>query len=333
MRARVWLALLIAIAGGASPPAVAHEIRPAFLQIREIEPSTYDILWKTPAQGDMRLALNIELPPDCRDFGQARTTPVNAAVIQHWRSQCNGGLAGKTVVIANLETSLTDVILRFEPLSGRPRTLRIQGAEPRAVIPARQSPVELAQIYFRLGVEHILSGVDHLLFLLCLLMLVRHFKRLIGAVTAFTVAHSITLAGTTFGWWQPASLPVEACIALSIAFLAAEVIRARAGTTGLTQRWPWIAAFGFGLLHGFGFAAALREIGLPDEAVWKALLFFNLGVEVGQVVFIGMVLAAVWSWRRFLTATLPNWAWRLPAYAAGVVACFWFIERSMRIFV
>jgi hypothetical protein len=318
---------------GAARPASAHEIRPACLQIREIERSTYDILWKTPAQGSMRLALNIEFPRECRDVGEPRTTPVNAAVIQQWRSVCTGGLAGKTVVIANLETTLTDVILRFEPLAGPPKTLRINGAEPRAMIPAQQTHWGIAPVYFRLGVEHILFGFDHLLFVLCLLMLIGDFKRLLGAVTAFTVAHSITLAGTTFGWLRLASLPVEACIALSIAFVAAEIIRARDGRQGITQRWPWIASFGFGLLHGFGFASALREIGLPEDSIPQALLFFNVGVEAGQVLFIFAVMTAMWSWRRYSRWTLPDWAWRVPTYAAGVLACFWFVERAMRIFV
>ncbi len=147
----------------------------------------------------------------------------------------------------------------------------MNGAAPHAVIPAQQSLRQVAETYFRLGVEHILFGFDHLLFVLCLLILVGDFKRLLGAVTAFTLAHSLTLAGTTLGWLRLASAPVEACIALSIAFIAAEIIQARAGRIGVTQRWPWLASFAFGLLHGFGFAAALREIGLPDDAVPLAL--------------------------------------------------------------
>jgi len=316
----------------AAAPAAAHEIRPAFLQIREIEPSTYDILWKTPAQGDMRLALNVVLPPGCRTLGQPRMTPVNAAVIQRWRSACDGGLVGKEIVIENLETSLTDVIMRFEPLSGPPKTLRMDGAAPRAVIPVRQSRWDVAGTYARLGVAHIIFGFDHLLFVLCLLILIGDLKRLLGAVTAFTVAHSITLAGTTFGWMHLASAPVEACIALSIAFVAAEIIRARDGKVGAIQRWPWLAAFGFGLLHGLGFAAALRGIGLPDDAIPLALVSFNLGVEAGQILFVCAVLTVTFLWRRFAPRP-PAWAWRATPYAAGVAACFWFIERTARIFL
>ena len=326
---RVLLLFLIAVI---SVPAAAHEIRPAFLQIREIERQTYDILWKTPAQGDMRLALNAILPRECKNLGEPRTTLVNAAVIAHWRANCEGGLPGREIVIENLETSLTDVILRFEPLTESPKTLRINGAAPTVVIPSRQSMGEVAATYFDLGVEHILFGFDHLLFVLCLLMLVRDFRRLLFAITAFTLAHSITLAGTTFGWLRLASAPVEACIALSIAFVAAEILKTRDGESSATQRWPWIASFAFGLLHGFGFASALRDIGLPQDAVPSALLFFNLGVEAGQILFVAAVLALVLVWRRY-GPRLPVWAWRAPPYVAGIVASFWFIERTVRVFV
>jgi hypothetical protein len=312
------LLLLITIA---ATPAFAHEIRPAFLQISEIEPSSYDVVWKTPAQGDMRLALNVVLPSGCRNVGQPRTTPVDGAVVQRWRSTCDGGLPGKPIVIENLPASLTDVILRFEPLAGSPKTLRMDGATPHVIIPVRQSVGSVGAAYFRLGAEHILFGFDHLLFVLCLVILVRDPRRLLGAITAFTVAHSITLACTMLGWIHLASAPVEACIALSIAFVAAEIIRVRSGAASTTQRWPWIASFAFGLLHGFGFASALREIGLPDDAVPLALLFFNLGVEGGQILFIALLLAV-----RFCLE------WRALPYAAGIVAAFWFLERTLRIF-
>lgn len=324
------LPLLFAITVTAAAPAFAHEIRPAFLQIREIEPASYDMVWKTPAQGDMRLALNVVLPSECRNVGEPRTTPVNGAVVQRWRSTCDGGLAGKQIAIENLAASLTDVILRFEPLAGSPKTLRMDGATPQVTIPVRQSVANIGGTYFGLGVEHILFGFDHLLFVLCLLILVRSPGRLLGAITAFTVAHSITLAGTTFGWIHLASAPVEACIALSIAFVAAETIRVRRSAASTTQRWPWIASFAFGLLHGFGFASALREIGLPDDAVPLALLCFNLGVEGGQILFISAVLAAKVCWQKYGPPT-PAWGWRALPYIAGIAACFWFVERTMRI--
>ncbi|WP_428410398.1 HupE/UreJ family protein [Hyphococcus sp.] len=315
-----------------SAPAKAHEVRPGYLQIHEIEPAVYDFTWKTPARGDMRLALNVIFPSECRAVGEARMTPSDGAVIERWRSACEGGLPGKEIAIENLAASLTDVILRFEPLSGPPKTLRITGSEPRVEIPAETQNHSGAGAYFPLGVEHILFGVDHLLFVLCLLILIGDVKRLIGAVTAFTVAHSITLAGVTFGWFSLAIAPVEACIALSIAFVAEEIIRAREGTVSATQRWPWIASFCFGLLHGFGFASALREIGLPESAAPLALFFFNLGVEAGQILFIIAVLSAVFLCQRYAPAP-PHWAWRAPPYGAGIIASFWFIERTVSMFL
>lgn len=329
-RMPVTLAIAFAILVTACVPASAHEIRPAFLQIREIEPSTYDVLWKTPAQGDMRLALNAVMPPPCRNLGVTRSTLVNAAAIEHRRIVCEGGISGRHVVFENLATTLTDVIVRFEPIAGAPKTLRVNGATPFVVIPAQQSMGELAGAYFSFGVEHILLGFDHLLFVLCLLMLVDDRKHLLTAITAFTVAHSITLAGTTFGWLRLASAPVEACIALSIAFLAVEVVKARGGQVRSTPLRPEIAAFGFGLLHGFGFASALHDIGMPDDALPLVLVSFNLGVEAGQIVFVAVVLALTWLWRRYVRQ-IPASVYRAAAYMAGITASFWFIERSVRI--
>ncbi len=313
-------------------PALAHEVRPAFLEIREIASATYDLLWKTPAQGDMRLALNVILPPECSDVGTPRVTPVHAAAVERRRTHCDGGLLGKRVVIENLETSLTDVIVRFEPIEGTPKTLRIDGAEPFLVIPERQSWRAVASAYLYLGAEHILLGFDHLLFLLCLLLLVKDLKRLLIAITWFTAAHSITLAATTLGWLSLAVAPVEACIALSIALMAATIVKSRDAMSDVARGWPWIACLGFGLLHGFGFASALRDIGMPEDAVPLALLFFNLGVEAGQISFVVVVLALFWLLRRYVPRPHPRF-WRVPPYAAGIVASYWFVERTMQILV
>jgi hydrogenase/urease accessory protein HupE len=311
---------------------LAHEIRPAFLHIREVEPATYDILWKTPAQGDMRLALNVELPTSCHNVAEPRSTLVDGAVIQTWRTRCDGGLVGKEVGIEHLDSTLTDTIVRFEALAGNAKTLRLNGATPKATIPATQSWTTVAKTYFGLGVEHILFGIDHLLFVLCLILLVGNVRRLVGAITAFTVAHSITLAGTTFGWVRLASAPVEASIALSIAFVAADILRSREGRSSVTLKWPWVASFSFGLLHGFGFASALRQIGIPDDAAPLALLFFNCGVEAGQLLFIAAVLLIQAASRRF-TPQIAGLSWRVAPYAAGIVAAFWFIQRASVVFL
>ncbi len=324
VRLLVWLLAVI----GVAPAALAHEIRPAFLQIREVKAGTYDLLWKTPAQGDMRLALNIILPETCMDAAEPRATMVDGAVIERWRTTCAGGIVGKTIGIENLSQTLTDAIVRFEPLDGLAKTLRVTPDKPEFAIPEKQAWTEVAQTYFGLGVEHILFGFDHLMFVLALLILVSQLKRLLLAVTAFTLAHSLTLAGTTLGWVALPSAPVEATIALSIMFVAVEIMRVREGRPSLTAMMPWLASFSFGLLHGFGFAGALREVGIPEDAVGTALLFFNLGVEAGQLLFIAAVLAAVFAWKRMKVPT-PQWAWQAPVYFIGVCSAYWFIERTL----
>jgi hydrogenase/urease accessory protein HupE len=331
MRAARLALLWLAAACGLTQAAFAHEIRPAYLQIREIEPGTYDLLWKTPAQGDMRLALNVVLPGACVDAAEPRSTMVDGAVIQRWRTTCAGGIVGKQVGIENLSQTLTDAIVRFEPLEGSAKTLRVTPDDPAFVIPDRQAWTEVAGAYFGLGVEHTLFGFDHLMFVLALLILVSNFKRLLAAVTAFTVAHSLTLAGTTLGWVSLPSAPVEATIALSIMFVAVEIMRARAGRQSLTAMMPWLASFSFGLLHGFGFAGALREVGIPGDAVGVALLFFNLGVEAGQLIFIAAVLAFVFIWKR-VKAPAPQWAWQAPVYFIGICSAYWFVERTWGVF-
>lgn len=322
--ALLWLACLAAVA----PSATAHEIRPAFLQVREIEPHVYDFLWKTPARGDMRLALNVVQPESCTNASEPRSTLVDGAVIQRWRTQCDGGLVGQTLAVENLARTLTDVIVRFEPMDGPPKTLRLTPDAPAIIIPAVQQWPEIAVTFFVLGVEHILLGFDHLLFVLALLLLISDLPRLLGAVTAFTLAHSLTLAGTTFGWIGLPSAPVEATIALSIVFLAVEIVRVRRGASSLTAQAPWLAAFAFGLLHGFGFAGALREIGIPEDSVATALVFFNLGVEAGQLAFIGVVVALVAVLRRVALPARGLVA-SAPSYAIGTIAAFWFIERTV----
>lgn len=328
--ARALLTLLmLAIA---SPAALAHEIRPAYLQLREIEPGVYDVLWKTPAQGEMRLALNIVLPQTCRDVSEPRATLVNGAVIERWRTRCQDGLVGKTVGVENLSQTLTDAIVRFEPLEGAAKMLRVTPDTPSFTLPERQASTEVAAAYLVLGVEHILFGFDHLMFVLALLILVSGLKRMLLAVTAFTLAHTLTLAGVTLGWMSLPSAPVEATIALSIMFLAVEILRVRGGRPSLTAQMPWLASFSFGLLHGFGFAGALREVGLPEDAVGVALLFFNVGVEIGQLAFILAVLSCLFLWRR-LRAPAPPWLQLAPVYLIGSASAFWFIERSWGVFV
>ncbi len=306
--------------------AHAHEVRPGYLELRQTGPEIYDVLWKVPARGDLRLGLYVRLPENCQP-----TTPIahygtEGAFLERWTIRCAGRLAGRTIAIEGLSTTLTDVLVRLEQSDGTTQVERLTPDSSSVIVQAAPSRAQVAGTYLRLGIEHILGGIDHLLFVLALLLIVKGRWQLLKTITAFTVAHSITPAVATLGFVHVPQQPVEAVIALSIVFVAADIVCVRSGQTSLTQRLPWVIAFTFGLLHGFGFAGALSEIGLPEQAIPLALLFFNVGVELGQLLFVAgvMVLGAL---IRRIVAPLPTWATRLPAYGIGAVAAFWTIER------
>jgi hydrogenase/urease accessory protein HupE len=239
-------------------------------------------------------------------------------------------LEAKAIEFPNLAASRIDVLVRVERSDGTAQVGRVLPLAPRFLVTASPGAFEVAQTYTVLGIEHILTGFDHLLFVLALLILVQGTRRLIATITAFTLAHSLTLFAATLGWLNVPGPPVEAVIALSIVFVAGEIVHARQGQPGLTQRWPWIVAFSFGLLHGLGFAGALAEVGLPPLSIPMALLFFNVGVEIGQLIFIAVVLAAIALARRIarhLKIDAPSWGWRVPPYAIGGIASFWVVQR------
>jgi hydrogenase/urease accessory protein HupE len=303
----------------------AHEVRPAYLDLREDRLGEFSVLWKTPMLGEMRLALDPAFSGPIEKLTPVTARKAGDAVVQTWRLRADG-LRGRTLRIHGLESTLTDVLVRIAFADDSTWVERLTPQQPRAVIPARPSAWDVASTYFVLGVEHILMGTDHLLFVLALLLLTTGTWCLIETVTAFTVAHSITLGLATLGILHVPSKPVEAVIALSIVFVAAEIVHASQGQEGLVARMPWIGAFTFGLLHGFGFAGALSEVGLPEGQIPLALLFFNLGVEAGQLLFIAAVLAVVAGARRIRWAW-PRWAEQVPSYAIGSVAMFWLIQH------
>ncbi|MBB4566741.1 HupE/UreJ family protein [Rhizobium leucaenae] len=306
------------------PAAFAHEVRPAYLQLHEERPGEFVVLWKVPMQGDMRLALE----PQFSGKTEASTAVARdggGAEIRTWTLRAPE-LRGQTLTIDGLEATMTDALVRVEYLDGTSWTGRFTAREPSAVIPSSDTAPSVAGVYLSLGIEHILFGVDHLLFVLALLIITRGSWLLVKTVTAFTIAHSITLALATLGFVHVPQAPVEATIALSIVFVAAEIVRRDQGKEGIAARAPWVVAFCFGLLHGLGFAGALSEIGLPEGHIPLALLFFNLGVEAGQLIFVGAVLSIVAIVRRTHLA-LPSWVARMPAYAIGSLAMFWTIQR------
>ena len=307
--------------------ALGHEMRPGFLEIREVDTDTYDVAWKVPARGgDARFSLQLEFEDDVETLGEPVAAFQGGSHVQKLRIKREGGLTGSTVTIGGLDRTFTDVLLRLERTDGSELTRRLTPDRPSYKIEADPGPWSVAWTYFVLGVEHILYGIDHLLFVLALLLVVAGWRKLLGTITAFTVAHSITLVLATLGFVNMPGPPVEAIIALSIVFVAAEIIHGQNGKPGLTARWPWMVAFTFGLLHGFGFAGALSGIGLPQNSIPLALLAFNVGVEAGQVAFVAAVLALSAIAKQFPFRP-PTWSRRIAPYAIGSIAAFWMIER------
>lgn len=307
-------------------PAAAHEVRPAYLQLQALADERYDVLWRVPARGDARLALAVELPQACAPVSPVAVAAAGTVHSQSWRIHCPGGLTGQEIAIQGLAGTITDVLVRIVDLQGGTVDMRLTPDAPSFVVPAAAGAWDLVGAYTLLGVEHILMGLDHLLFVLALLLLVRGGWRIVKTVTAFTVAHSLTLAAAVLGWLTLPAAPVEAVIALSIVFLAAEICRVASGEQPLTARRPWIVAFAFGLLHGLGFAGALTEAGLPPDAVPLALLTFNIGVEIGQLAFIAVVLPSLAA-LALLFDGLQRRALQVGAYAIGGLASAWMLQR------
>ncbi len=325
-----WLRLLLVLLTlGLVSPAAADEFKPAYLQLQQIDAVTYDVLWKTPAVDEYTiLKVQPEFPPDVSEVSARRITYADGAAVQRWRIHAPGGLDGATIAFSNLSLTRIDVLVRVARSDGTVQLERVLPLSPSFEVKASPGALEVVRTYTVLGVEHILTGFDHLLFVLGLLVLVGGVKRLLQTVTAFTLAHSITLALATLGVVHVPGSLVEAAIALSILFVALEIVQQRRGRQGLTSRAPWIVAFSFGLLHGLGFASALAEIGLPQNSIALALLFFNVGVEIGQVMFIGAVLVTIRLARRLLAGR-----WDLgpaplaAAYLIGGLSSYWVLVR------
>ena len=307
--------------------AFAHEVRPAYLELRQTSGETYDAFWKVPGQGEnMRLGIYVELPADSTNVTAPRGSMVNNAFTERWIVKRAGGLAGGTITIAGLTATKTDVLVRLERLDGSAQVTRLTPSAPLFVVEATPRALEVARTYSVLGVEHILTGIEHLLFVLALLVITGSGWKLVKTVTAFTISHSLTLTAATLGFVHVPQRPVEAVIALSIVFVAAEIVRIHRGLESITSRAPWFVAFSFGLMHGLGFAGGLSEAGLPVGHVPAALLFFSFGVETGHFLFIGVVLSFIALVGR-LRIPFPRWTEFVPPYAIGATAMFWVIQR------
>jgi hypothetical protein len=307
------------------PQAAAHEIRPAYLEINRIGPDRYDVLCRTPVFSGKRLPVVLRLPDGVANVTAPVERPISDSVIERRLIEAPGGLAGKRIEFLGLQATITDVLVRIELKDGAHTAMIVRPSRPFVDVPEEQGTLAIAVTYLGQGIEHILFGFDHLLFLAALMLIVRDRWMLVKTITAFTVAHSITLSLATFGLVTPATAPVEAMIALSIVLAASEAVRMERGRSSLTTEWPWIVAFVFGLLHGFGFAGALQELGLPHGDLPLALFSFNVGVEIGQLVFIGVLLLIAHALRQMFT--LPRSAPLAAAYTIGAVAVYWCVER------
>jgi hydrogenase/urease accessory protein HupE len=326
MRHASLFCLLMLVTVGAQQ-SYAHEVRPAYLQLQQTAVDAYDVFWKVPALGkSMRLRLDVEFPPECSNVKQPRGVFANNAYTEQWSIVCNGGLAGATVRIDGLTATLTDVLVRIERLDGSSQVTRITSSDPSFVVEAMPSRFEVTRTYLVLGIEHILTGVDHLLFVSGLLLLVSDTRKLFLTISAFTLSHTVTLTLASLGFVHVPPAPVEAVIALSILFVAYEVLR-KEKKSGLAQRRPWLVAFSFGLLHGLGFAGGLSAAGLPAGHIPLALGFFSAGVEIGHFSFVGSVLLIRSALKRRLR--LPDWSWRIAPYGIGSCASFWLIARLL----
>ena len=344
--------------------AWAHEVRPAYLELTERAKGEFDVLWKVPSLGGAPIAgeeipheqalalpddpnapktmpcgcpaptaaqlsrgtlpIHPSMPKGAETISFPRVERLPGAEIKRWTIRTGPeGLEGWEATVHGLSATMVDVLVRVALADGRVVSRMLRPDAPSFTFTSETAGPAVSG-YFVLGIEHILFGIDHLLFVLALVLIVRGVGLLVKTITAFTVAHSITLALATLGVVHVPSAPVEAIIALSIVFVAAEIIHSKHGRSGLTERAPWIVAFTFGLLHGFGFAGALAQVGLPQNDIPLALLFFNLGVEAGQLAFVGVVLAIIALLARL---RLPRWAPYLPPYAIGSVAMFWVIQR------
>ena len=307
--------------------ASAHEVRPAYLEIKETVPGQFSLLWRTPVLSGMHLPVALKLPDDVRNLKEPVVQELADSLVERrWIEAGPKGLAGKHIEFPGLQLTITDVLVRYAMLDGREGTAIVGPAQPWLEIAAAQSWLGVAGNYIVHGIEHILFGADHLLFVLGLLLIVKDRWMLLKTITAFTVAHSMTLGVATLGYANVPEVPLNAAIALSILFLGPEIVRSWRGQTSFTIRNPWVVAFAFGLLHGFGFASALTSAGLPRPDLPMALLSFNVGVEIGQLSIVSLVLLLERSFD-ILEIRWPRWVQALPGYTVGSLGACWTIQR------
>jgi hydrogenase/urease accessory protein HupE len=322
------LAIAVAVLFGFTNPARAHPLAPALLDLRELDGGRVAVTWKASRYRAPGTAVAPVLPAHCRNEGEPIATVDADSVTRSWTVHCDpAGLIGARVGFSGLDEARIDALVRVTLADGRLVRTMVRAASPLLTIPERESRLDIVRGYAVIGVEHIATGLDHLLFVAGLLLLVHGRRRLIETITAFTIGHSITLSLAVLDVLRVPSRPIELLIALSVFVLAVELAREPGDSQSLLRRRPWAMALAFGLLHGLGFASALREVGLPQSDVPLALFAFNLGIEIGQLAFVAVLLAGAAALRA-LHIAWPRWALQIPLYTMGSLAAFWCFERA-----
>lgn len=339
-----FIAVIVLIFISASM-ARADEYRPAFLELKQTSSDEFGVLWKVPTTGGMRSNLYLRLAADVALATPVRGSMVGAAFIERFNIRRDGGLAGTEIVVQGLTGASTDVLVRIERLDGSTEVARLAAANPSFRVEGSLTRMEVASSYTFFGIEHILEGIDHLLFVACLIFVAGSARRILITISGFTIAHSITLTLAALNLVRLPIPPIEAVIALSIVFLAREIALERRDT--LTWRYPIAVSASFGLLHGFGFASALGEIGLPQTEIPVALFAFNVGVEIGQILFVATLVLCAWVITKLVLrfgatrnlalsavgSTRPLfWLQQIEkpaAYLVGSVTIIWTLERTL----
>jgi hydrogenase/urease accessory protein HupE len=308
--------------------AHAHRFAPSLLRVFEVGENQYNVIWKTPAQKTSAVPLLPVFSADCGSEGSDGGALEGTGVVTSFRLACRQGLVGQTIAISGLAENQASVLFSLETRDGYFYQTLLSANQTSFIVPAEPTGLQVMAEYLWLGMDHIWSGIDHLMFVFGLLLLVGWNKRLIWTITAFTAGHSVTLSLVTLGYMDYPVALVEFAIAVSIFVLALNL--ARKDHAGLFRRYPWWLAGGFGLLHGMGFAGALAEVGLPQSEVPLALLFFNIGIEVGQLAFIFATIS-VWQLLRRLVRGHEQQLLPVPVYVLGAFSAMWCIERALEV--
>jgi hydrogenase/urease accessory protein HupE len=326
-----WIAMVVLLAGWLSP-ALAHESQPGLLEFRQLDTSRYEVLWRAPIYYGRQHPARLQLPTEWETIGEPTVRQLPDSALHRRIVRLPGGsIDGSVIRLPGLEATITDVFVRVARLDGSESSMVMRPTQPYVELRGERPWYVSSVEYLSLGFHHILMGIDHLLFVLGLLIIVNGWRMLIKTVTAFTVAHSITLALATLGYASIPGPPLNAAIALSILFLGPEIARRWRGETSFTLQHPWVVAFAFGLLHGFGFASGLSTVGTPKAEIPLALLMFNIGVELGQLAFVLLILLAHRS-LRVLAFRWSRWVEFAPGYAIGSLGAYWTIQRAALMF-